>query len=187
MQTMEVATWTDYKALLASKTLTIQYSESPTWYELYAPEATAFMWHISLEKGTADATDFETNFKPTANAPMMINGYPAEAPTLGESQLFTNEAIRDTAAHNSTASINRGYRVKTVIVQSTLNQDATIQCQGSRDNSTWINIGSSWPVTAGVSLYQSCDTYFPYMRAVATCSVAPASGTLNMWLEKVGV
>jgi hypothetical protein len=187
MQTMEISTWTEYKNLLTSKVLGIQYGESPTWYELYAPEAQTFMWHISLEKGTADATDFEANYKPTANAPMMINGYPAEAPTIGESQLFTNEAIRDTAAHNSASSTNRGYRVKTVLVQSTLNQDVSIQCQGSRDGTTWLNIGSAWTVTASTSIYQSCDTYFPYMRAVATCAVAPASGTLNMWLEKVGV
>jgi len=186
MQSILVDTWTNYKALLSSKTLSIQYEESSTDYKLYAPEAGSFLWSIILNKGSSDATDFETNYKSTANAPMMISGGTLSAHITGETQIFTNEAIRDTAAHNSATGQNAGFRVKTVIVQSTLNQDASIQCQGSRDGSTWFNAGGSWPVTASSSTYQTCETYFPYLRAVATCAVAPASGTLNLWLERMG-
>lgn len=187
MQLMNVNSWSDFKTLVTNKVLLMQYSDNGISYEIFAPEATVFLWTTSLVKGSSDATDFENNYKSAANAPMMINGAPVEAPNVGETALFDTESIRDTNAHNSTSSSNRGYRVKTVIVNNGLNQIVTMQCQGSRDDTNWINIGGTWDVAATTLTYQSCDTYFPYMRAVATCSVAPSSGTLSMWLEKVGV
>jgi len=187
MQTIIVDTWTNYKALVASKTLSIQYESSDVDYKLYSAEGGTFLWSIILNKGTSDATDFENNYKALANAPLMIGGAEVSSPNVSEGVLFNAEPIRDTAAHNSAASANTGYRVKTVIVNNGLNQIVTMQCQGSRDNTNWINIGGTWDVATATWTYQSCDTYFPYMRAIATCSVAPASGTLSMWLEKVGV
>ena len=184
---MEINSWADYKTLVANKVLKIQFTEFVDRYDLYSPEGQAFIWRISIAKGTSDSTDFETNFKSSANAPLMIGGAPIESPNVSESALFNAEAIRDTATHNSASSTNTGYRVKTVIVNNGLNQIVTMQCQGSRDNTNWINIGGAWDVAATTWIYQSCDTYFPHMRAIATCSVAPASGTLSMWLEKVGV
>lgn len=68
MQLMNINTWAGFKALVNSKQLLIQYTESEAVYELFAPEAGSFMWATSLLKGTSDATDFENNFKPTANA-----------------------------------------------------------------------------------------------------------------------
>lgn len=187
MQIMEVDTWANFKTLVTSKILLMQYSDAGSNYEIFAPEAQTFLWHISLVKGSSDATDFDNNYKAAANAPMMMNGAIVESPNVSEAVLFNAVAIRDTAAHNSTASTNTGYRVKTIIVSNGLNQIVSMQCQGSRDGTNWINIGSSWDVAAGANIYQSCDTYFPYMRAVATCAVAPSTGTLSMWLEKVGV
>ena len=187
MQLMLVNSWASFKTLVTNKVLLMQYSEDVRNYDIFATEAQAFMWNISLLKGSSDATDFENNFKSEANAPLMINGATIEAPNVGETALFEALAIRSTSAQNSASSTNRGYRVKTVIVANGLNQTVTIQCQGSRDNTNWLNIGTTWDVAASTSIYQSCDTYFPYMRAIATCSVAPASGTLSMWIEKVGV
>jgi hypothetical protein len=186
MQIMNVATWSDYKTLVADKSLLLQYSETSTTYDIYAPEAQTFLWNICLLKGTSDATDFENNYQAAANAPMTIGGGTIQAHIIGETQIFTNEAIRDTAAHNSSTGQNSGFRVKTIIVQNTLNQDVSIQCQGSRDGSTWFNVGTTWPVTASTTTYQTCETYFPYLRAVATCAVAPTTGNLNLWLERMG-
>jgi hypothetical protein len=187
MQTMSVTTWSDYKTLLTSKVLTIQYYDDGTSYNLFAPEAQTFLWSIVLLKGSSDATDFETNFISTANAPMMINGNPISAPPMAESAVFNALAIRDTSPHNGVSAQNLGYRVKTIIVNNGLNQAVTFQCQGSRDGTNWINIGTTWDVAATTLTYQTCDTYFPYMRAVATCAVSPTTGTLSLWLEKVGV
>lgn len=104
-----------------------------------------------------------------------------------ETQIFTALAIRDTNTYTSTVSDNIGYRVKTLIVTNTLDQTVTKQCQGSRDNSTWFNIGDSFTISAGATIYQTCETYFPYIRAQASCAGSPTTGTLSMWVEKMGV
>jgi hypothetical protein len=71
MKEIQSLTWTDYKALIATKKLLIQYSENQNAYDLFAPEGQMFLWSYSIAKdGGADQTDFETNFKPTANAPL---------------------------------------------------------------------------------------------------------------------
>jgi|WetSurMetagenome_2_1015567.scaffolds.fasta_scaffold94745_1 hypothetical protein len=71
MQTILIETWTAFKALVASKKLLIQYDESSNDYKLYAIEGGAFIWATTLNKDSGtDVTDFETNFKPTANAPI---------------------------------------------------------------------------------------------------------------------
>lgn len=70
MQVMEVNTWTEFKTLVATKLLLMQYTELGSKYDVYASEG-LFMWHCSIDKVTptsSDQTDFETNFKSTANA-----------------------------------------------------------------------------------------------------------------------
>jgi len=103
-----------------------------------------------------------------------------------ESVMFEEEAIRDTAAHNSVSVPSHELPVKTVIINNGLNQIVTLQVQASRDNTNWFNVGSSFDVAATTWSYQTCDTFFPYGRIVATCSSSPASGTLSVWCEKVG-
>lgn len=71
MQQMEITSWAAFKSLISTKVLLIQYIESTNTYEIYGPEANSFMWHYSLlMDGGSDQTDFETNYKPTANAPL---------------------------------------------------------------------------------------------------------------------
>jgi len=91
-------------------------------------------------------------------------------------------AIRDTNALNGDVIFNGDFVVKTLIVENGLNQTVTLQCQGSAnaDFSNSFNIGASWDVAAATNTYMTCDTYIPYWRVVATCSVAPASGTLSV-------
>src|ERR1035437_5220833 len=70
MQIMELSSWNDFKILVASKGLLIQYTQLAKYYDIFAPESTEFLWHIQLVLATPDALDFETNVKPTANAPL---------------------------------------------------------------------------------------------------------------------
>lgn len=121
-----------------------------------------------------------------ATVPVPLPDAPATIATA-ETQIFTALAIRDTNSHTSSVSNNIGYRVKTLIVTNGLDQTVTKQCQGSRDNSIWFNIGDSFTIVAGATVYQTCETYFPYIRALASCTVAPTTGTLDMWVEKMGV
>lgn len=70
MQDIELGIWTDYKTLVSSKKLLMQYEDTPNRYHVFSQEAGVFMWRISLPKGSAEATDFENNYKATANAPL---------------------------------------------------------------------------------------------------------------------
>jgi len=67
---MNVLSWSDFKTLASNKKLLMQYSDDGTNYEIFASEHGEFNWHITLSKGTSDATDFENNFKSAANAPL---------------------------------------------------------------------------------------------------------------------
>jgi hypothetical protein len=91
-------------------------------------------------------------------------------------------AIRDTNARNGDVVFNGDFVVKTIIIENSLNQTVTFQCQGSanEDFSNSFNIGTTWEVAASTNTYMTCEQYIPYWRVVAQCSVAPASGTLTV-------
>lgn len=85
MQTMEITSWSDFKALVTAKGLLIQYTQVDNYYSIYAPES-PFLWHISLiQDGGSDQIDFETNYKSTANAPLeyrSVDGLPKYASAM---------------------------------------------------------------------------------------------------------
>jgi hypothetical protein len=99
-----------------------------------------------------------------------------------EDQVF-NEAIRDTSSHNSGESISGEFMAKTIFITNGLNQTVTLQLQGAR-NSVWLNVGSSFDVSASTSLYQTVEDYFPKYRLQAQCSSSPTSGNLDVWIIK---
>lgn len=105
-----------------------------------------------------------------------------------EKLLFDGEAIRDTADHNSVILDIRWGQTKSMIFESSLNQDVTVSVYGSR-NADMSNsfLKASFPITATTNTIQDCDCYFPYMRIIATCSVAPTSGTLTIAAYTIGV
>lgn len=76
---MKCASWSDFKTTcIINKALLIQYEDLGTQYHIVAPEGNTLVWEITvlklLDDGTAnpDSTDFETNYKPTANKPLEI-------------------------------------------------------------------------------------------------------------------
>jgi len=97
--------------------------------------------------------------------------------------------IRDTSAHNGSVVNNYDFQLKTIIIENHLNQQVTLQCQGSAhsDFSNSFNIGSSFNVSANTDTYQTCDSYFPFMRLVAQCGSAPTTGDLTILLIQYGV
>lgn len=96
-------------------------------------------------------------------------------------------AIRDTSPHTCDTVYNGSFIIKTLVVENELNQTVTFQCEGSAnaDFSNPFNIGSTWDVTATTNTYMTCETYIPYWRITATCSVAPSSGTLSVFVFEV--
>ena len=82
MQLMEIASWSGFKSLVATKGLLIQYVQLANYYDIYAPESATFLWHIQLILDTPDALDFENTLQSTANKPLeyrSIDGLPKVA------------------------------------------------------------------------------------------------------------
>jgi len=100
-----------------------------------------------------------------------------------EDQVFNAEAIRNTSDHESGESESGEFLAKTIFIMNGLNQAVNLQLQGAR-NSVWLNIGSDFDVAASTNNYQTVETYFPKYRLIASCSTAPTSGELNVWLIK---
>jgi len=102
--------------------------------------------------------------------------------SVNSQNTFTDEAIRDTSSHNGDMVFNGDFVVKTLIIENGLNQIVAIQCQASAnsDFSNYFNVGSSFDVPASTNTYQTCESYFPYWRVVATCASSPTTGTLTI-------
>lgn len=95
---------------------------------------------------------------------------------------FDEIAIRDTSDHTGGTVFNGDYTIKTIIIENGLNQTVTFQCQASMhsDFSNMFLVGGEWEVTASTNTYQSCDTYFPYWRLVASCDTSPTTGDMTV-------
>lgn len=81
----------------------------------------------------------------------------------------------------------------TVFVENGLDQDVTVQVKGNRVSSTTgaVNVGSSFVVPKG-----SCDArtltpdtsgWLPYVFVEVSCSTAPTSGALSVYLVRAAV
>ena len=95
---------------------------------------------------------------------------------------FDELEIRDTSDHTGNTVFNGSFVVKTIIIENALNQAVTFQCQASMhdDFSNKFDVGATWDVPANTNSYQTCDSYFPYWRLVASCSSAPSSGDVTV-------
>ena len=69
MHPIHLESWSDFKALVVSKSLLMQYKNTVGWYEVYAAEAGEYLWRHNIAKDSGvDQTDFEANYMPSANA-----------------------------------------------------------------------------------------------------------------------
>jgi len=59
-------TWAELKTLISDKNLSLQYYQSDLEYSVFAFDGN-IVYLTSLKSGTSDYTDFETNYKATAN------------------------------------------------------------------------------------------------------------------------
>lgn len=102
-----------------------------------------------------------------------------------DGNLFTSTtgAIRDTTAHNSSSINNPRYGSMLFVTVNTLNQACSVKFQGSPDDgTTWIDLATAVSVSATTGTdKQTLTDKWPLVRAVATCSVSPASGTLAVY------
>jgi hypothetical protein len=103
-----------------------------------------------------------------------------------EDKVFSAEAIRDTSNHNSGVSNTGEFQAETITVENGLDEQVTLQLQGSRDETTWFDVGASFNIPASTDDYETVTDYFPCYRLQASCTVAPTTGTLTCWILKSG-
>jgi len=105
-----------------------------------------------------------------------------------EVQIFKDEVIRDTNAHNSAVGDCRYFNIITVWVKNGLDQNVNVQVKGNRVNSTTgaVNMGTAFDVTTDdeeARTYEPTDEGFlPYIFIEVTAAGVPTSGNLNAYL-----
>ena len=104
---------------------------------------------------------------------------------MDEDQVFTTEAIRDITTHDSAVSQTGEFTAKTIHVENELDKNVTIQLQGSRDKTVWVDMGNAFTIDATENDFDTVTDYYPFYRVTAKCSTAPTTGTLNVWILKL--
>ncbi len=106
--------------------------------------------------------------------------------TTDQDQVFIDNAIRVNTIVNSNVSNTGEFQAQTILIYNDLNQNVTIQLQGSVDKTNWLDIGDAFSVTTLTKDYATVSDYFPYYRVTAKCAAAPTTGDLNAWILKAG-
>lgn len=111
--------WNNFKTIVSSKVLSVQYDDLGDTYDVFAVEE-EILWQASLYKGSSESTDFETNYKPTANQRIITNvnmfdgsNHPLTSTTLGAKQALDVNLI-STMTYTSARFRPRFYTSKTV-------------------------------------------------------------------------
>ena len=115
-------------------------------------------------------------------------------PTSREDILFDAIFFADTSAHVSNVSKDvAGFNQIVLVINNSLNQAGNYQVQYSRDGSTWINYGSAQALGASSGLTfvdnkviggLTTRPLLGLFRVSYTATIAPASGTLSIYLQK---
>ena len=106
-----------------------------------------------------------------------------------EERLFTDEEIRDTAAHNSAIANMARYKIITIFVDNGLDTQISVQAKANRTNSTTgaTDVGAAFTVaaTTGIearTLTPEGEGWLPYLFIEVTAADAPTAGNLNAYI-----
>ena len=116
-----------------------------------------------------------------------MNGY--DYPAFDEDQLMNNEFIGTTGTYYS-GSFSKcvEYRHKNFLIYNGQNQNGSFQVQGDRGT----GFADPFPVGAEMAIDKAdkdsaiSTEYWPYMRVKAVFPVAATTGSLNIYVEKMG-
>ena len=99
-------------------------------------------------------------------------------------KIFDDKAIRDTSLHESNHAYIGEFTAETLVFYNDLDQEVSIQYQGTIDDVNWFDIGAPIVLPAGTKDYETVTDFFPEYRVTAQCSVAPTTGVLCVWVLK---
>jgi len=106
-----------------------------------------------------------------------------------EAQVFDDEEIHDTNAHNSAIANMSKFKIVTIYVANTLDQIVSIQVKANRANSTIgaTDVGVAFDVAAttgieGRTLTPTGEGWLPYLFIEVTAAGVPTAGSLNSYI-----
>lgn len=102
MIVIPIASWTEFKNLVAGKSLAPQWYETADTYEVQAVEDGIYLWQSALLKGSSDATDFETYYQDIWNVPLDKVGGLRHVPTFIEWTTASYPSLHFKESDNST-------------------------------------------------------------------------------------
>jgi 5-hydroxyisourate hydrolase-like protein (transthyretin family) len=83
--------WDSFKSIVVDKRLFIQYVDLNNKYYVYASDE-PFIYLVTVDKGTTEATDFDENFKSEANRPMTVSPSASQSQFIGKKLELAAEA-----------------------------------------------------------------------------------------------
>ena len=107
-----------------------------------------------------------------------------------ETQIFEDEEIRDTNAHNSDIGACSYFNVITIWVENGLDQNVSVQIKGNRVDSTTgaVDIGVAFNVATvdreARTMEPTDEGFLPYIFIEVTAAGVPTTGDLNAYLIK---
>ena len=107
-----------------------------------------------------------------------MSNYDKEPPTIDA------ESIRDTNTFTGVKIDTGEFTAETIVVYNSLDQSVDIQLQGSIDGTTWIDIDTTFTITATTNEYETVSDFFPFYRCTAKCTISPTTGTVTVWVVK---
>jgi NMD protein affecting ribosome stability and mRNA decay len=102
------------------------------------------------------------------------------------SRKIYSEAITDTNEKTTVTAEIQGLSKKSLVVKNGLEQNVSLQIQGSADKITFVNVGTAQTVNAssnaiiGENEVAQLKNYFPFLKATITAAIAPTSGTIEV-------
>jgi hypothetical protein len=138
-----------------------------------------------------------------ANTQINLNGFPMKIKDNGDSTYSTTScspvqeltavnalAITDTANHDVVMDVSNLSGRKFLFINNTLNQSVTIQVGIVSGSGLWFMLGSKTVTTSNYGIISASDMPLlvePMMKMAIriSCSVAPTSGTVSVWIAGV--
>jgi len=110
--------------------------------------------------------------------------------SVSETQIFEDEAIRDTNAHNSSVGDCSYFKVITIWVENGLDQKVSVQVKGNRVDSVAgaVDIGTAFDVATvdreARTIEPTGEGFLPFIFIEVTAAVIPTTDDLNAYLIK---
>jgi len=148
MENIRKPTWESFKTLVQAKGLRWQFDESSIGYAIFAIDSgVIYSYRLAKESPpSADQTDFETNFKPAANAPVVqsttvrsisTDGLTVTSGFVTRSDTFTSSGAGVAAMIPNTPAKSYGVQVTGTLTAAN-NWDVSLQ--GSLDGVSFSEI-----------------------------------------------